>query len=67
MNSTDIKCCLLIGFVCLTFFCACAMQQDVVILDDRLTRIERRDVELEKKLSQIKSQLETYSQTAGEE
>ena len=67
MNSTDIKCCLLIGFVCLTFFCACAMQQDVVILDDRLTRIERRDVELEKRLAQIKSQLETYSQTAGEE
>ena len=67
MNSSDMKCCLLIGFVCLTFFCACAMQQDVVILDDRLTRIERRDVELEKRLAQIKSQIETYSQTAGEE
>ena len=67
VNSSDLKCCLFIGLVCLTLFCACAMQQDVVILDDRLTRIERSDVELEKKLSQIKSQLETYSQTAGEE
>jgi tol-pal system protein YbgF len=61
------KGCLFIGFVCLTLFCACALQQDVVILDDRLTRVERRDAELEQKLSQIQSQLETYSQTAGEE
>jgi tol-pal system protein YbgF len=58
---------LFIGFVGLTFFCACALQQDVVILDERLRKIERHDVELERKLAKIESEFETYRQTADED
>ncbi len=40
---------------CLVILCGCAMQQDVIVLYDRMAVLEQRNVELEKDEAQLKS------------
>ncbi len=57
----------LIPAACFTILCSCAMQQDVITIDDRMTlleeRLERSNAELEKKSIQFKSSMEDYDKT----
>ena len=61
---------ILILSACLTILCGCAMQQDVITLDDRITlleeRLEQRNVESEKKSAKLKSRMEDYGKTLEE-
>ena len=55
---------ILIFTACFSLLCSCAMQQDVITIDDRMTLLEDRlmqhDAELEKKSTQFKSSMEDY-------
>ncbi len=51
---------LLIVLSCFAILCGCALKDDVITLENRLMRLERRNAESEKKSEKIKSQIEDY-------
>jgi len=66
---SDMKTSAFVSLIFVCVLCGCAMQEDVIILEDRLvalqhrnTELERRLLDLEKKRVDLKSQMDEYSQ-----